>query len=96
MGQSRKRVGANGACRYTAYYDDARGRRRSAGTFATRKDADRAWQRAEALQAAGRPGDRRARICFRDYVTLQWFPNHVLEPTTRESYRYNLDRHILP
>jgi hypothetical protein len=22
--------------------------------------------------------------------------HHILEPTTRESYRYNLDRHILP
>jgi hypothetical protein len=97
MGQSRKRVGINGACRYTAYYDDVRGRRCSAGTYATKKDADRAWQHAEALQAAGRPGDPRAgKIRFRDYVTLQWFPHHILEPTTRESYRYNLDRHILP
>jgi integrase-like protein len=44
-----------------------------------------------------RPGDPRAgRIPFRRYVTEQWFPNHVLEPTTRESYHYCLKKHILP
>ncbi|WP_261563213.1 tyrosine-type recombinase/integrase [Frankia tisae] len=25
-----------------------------------------------------------------------WFPNHVMEASTRETYRYNLDAHILP
>jgi integrase len=97
MGHSRERVGVNGLPRYIAYYDDARGRRRSAGTYATRKQADRAWQRAEAEQLTGRPGDPRAgRIRFADYVNVHWFPHHVLEHSTRESYRYNLDRHITP
>jgi integrase len=97
MGHSRERVGVNGLPRYIAYYDDARGRRRSAGTYATRKQADRAWQRAEAEQLTGRPGDPRAgRIRFADYVNVHWFPHHVLEHSTRESYRYNLGRHILP
>jgi hypothetical protein len=42
MGQSRKRIGTDGQPRYTAYYDDLAGRRRSAGTFASKKQADRA------------------------------------------------------
>jgi integrase len=33
---------------------------------------------------------------FASYVTEQWLPNHVMEPTTRQPYRYNLDRHIIP
>jgi integrase len=97
VGQSRKRVGADGKARYTAYYDDLRGRRRSAGTYPSRKDADHAWQTAETDLRAGRPGDpATGRITFTNYVTQHWFPHHVLEPTTRESYRYNLDKHITP
>ena len=97
MGQSRKRVGVDGKPRYTAYYEDLRGRRRSAGTYPSRKDADRAWQTAETDLRAGRPWDpATGRITFTSYVRLHWFPHHVLEPTTRESYRYNLDRRITP
>jgi integrase len=97
VGQSRKRLGANGRRRYTAYYDDSRGRRRSAGTYATRKDAEIAWQAAEATERAGRPNSSdRGKVSFERYVDGQWFPNHVLEPSTRESYRYCLNRHIVP
>lgn len=96
MGQSRKRTVAGGKVRYTAYYDDLRGRRRSAGTFSTRKAADSAWRDAEALQHAG-PGDVRAgQQRFADYVTNTWFPNHILEPSTRQSYQSGLRHHILP
>jgi hypothetical protein len=89
MGHSRKRTGKTGAVRYTAYYyDDTRGRRRSAGTFASKKAADAAWRNAETLQDAGHPGDPRAgQLRFASYVTEQWLPNHVMEPTTRQSYR---------
>jgi len=34
-------------------------------------------------------------MAFRDYVDDVWFPHHVLEPSTRQNYRYNLDQHIL-
>ena len=33
---------------------------------------------------------------MRAYVEHEWFPNHVTEATTRESYRYILDRYLLP
>jgi integrase len=97
VGHTRKRIGTHGTVRYTAYYDDLRGRRRSAGTYPSKKAADTAWRTAEALQHTGHPGDPRAgRLRFADYVTEAWLPNHVIEPTTRQAYRYNLHRHIIP
>jgi integrase len=97
MGHARKRPGLDGRPRYTAYYDDLSGRRRSAGTFTTRKEADAAWRRAEIRLAEGRVGDpARGRQTFAHYVRDDWFPNHVIEATTRQSYSYVLERHILP
>lgn len=65
MGFTRKRKGSEGT-RYQALYDDARGVRQTAGTFGTRKEADRTWQRAESRIAEGKAGDpRRARQTFR-------------------------------
>jgi integrase len=97
MGQSRKRIGGDGKARYTAYYEDVTGRRRSAGTYGSRRDADRAWQRAEADSAKGRHTDSgRSRQQFARYVEDEWFPNHQIELTTRQNYRYVLDKHILP
>jgi integrase len=97
VGFSRRRAGVGGRVRYTAYFIDLQGRERSAGTFAVRKDADRAWQKAELELAAGRVGDpRRGRQTFARYVQEEWFPNHVVEATTRQTYTYQLDRYILP
>jgi integrase len=97
MGYSQKRVGRGGKPRYTAVYADIRGERRSAGTFSSKKEADKAWQRAETRQAEGRLGDpRRGRQTFRRYVTEEWLPHHVMEASTREGYTYQIDKHILP
>jgi hypothetical protein len=30
------------------------------------------------------------------YVEEEWFPNHVIELTTRENYRYILNKYVLP
>jgi hypothetical protein len=96
-GFSRCRVGRDGRPRYTAYYLDIRGVQRSAGTFSSRKDADHAWQQVEVVQASGRPSDpRRGRLTFRTYVDGVWFPNHVMEASTRQSYRYGIDKHLMP
>jgi hypothetical protein len=97
MGQARKRRGSDGKPRYTAYYQDLRGRRRSVGTFATRRDADRAWQRAEVQLAEGRVGDpRRGRQTFERNVREEWLPNHVMELRTGETYTLYLERVLLP
>ncbi|MFC5751035.1 tyrosine-type recombinase/integrase [Actinomadura rugatobispora] len=96
MGFTRKRTGPHGT-RYQALYDDARSVRQTAGTFATRKEADRAWQRAEARIAEGKAGDpRRARQTFRTYVKERWFPNHRIEASTRQDYAYALASHVMP
>jgi integrase len=97
MGFARKRVGKDGKVRYTATYVDLRGSIRSAGTFASEKAANKAWQNAEAELRQGRVGDpARGRQTLRKYVEERWLPNHVLEPTTREKYTYYLGAHILP
>ncbi len=97
MGQSRKRTGQDGTERFTAYYLDIQGRRRSAGTFATQAQADRAWARAERDLDLGYVGDpRRGKQTLLHYVDREWFPHHVMEETTRENYRYLLNRYILP
>ena len=97
MGFTRLRAGRDGVVRYQALYDDVKGHRRSAGTFATQGAADKAWQRAEIRMAEGRMGDpSRGRQRFRRYALEEWLPNHEMEARTRENYSYYLDRHIVP
>jgi site-specific recombinase XerD len=97
MGHSYRRVGVNGKPRYAAIYHDARGQRRSAGTYATKREADRAWAAAEADALLGHGRDpRRGKITFTAYVTGVWLPNHQLEHTTRQRYSYQTSKHLLP
>jgi integrase len=97
MGYTQKRTGHDGKPRYTAVYHNLRGERRSAGTFPNKKDANTAWQRAEAKVGEGRLNDpRRGRQSFHRYVTEEWLPHHVIEASTREAYTYQLGKHILP
>ncbi len=96
MGFSRKRLGIKGKPRYTAYYTDLRGRELSAGTFSSKKEADKAWQQAEAKVAEGRAGDpARSKQSFRRYVEEEWLPHHMMEATTREGYTYSIYAHIM-
>jgi integrase len=97
MGWLQKRATKGGEVRYRACYRDVRGQIQTAGTFAKERDANKAWQRAEAKIAEGRVSDpRRGRQTFRRYVTEEWLPNHVMEVTTREAYTYQIGKHILP
>jgi integrase len=97
VGFSRERPGKDGKTRYAAIYRDIKGRQRSVGTFATERQADKAWQRAEAVIGLGRVADpSRGRQTFQHYVEETWFPNHEVEATTRQGYSYVLYRHIMP
>jgi integrase len=97
MGYAKKRTGKDGKPRYTAVYLDLRGSERSAGTFASERAANQAWQKAEVELRQGRVGDpARGRQTLRQYVEERWLPNHVIEPTTREKYAYYLSAHIYP
>ena len=96
MGQSRRRTGTDGKPRYTAYYEDIRGIRRSAGTFSSKKAADAAWHTAETKVGEGRMGDpARGRQTFRRYVEEEWLPHHVMELNTREGYTYSIYKHTM-
>ncbi len=97
MGSVRERVDKDGKTRFVALYRDLRGRQRSAGTFPTAKQADKAWQRAEALVESGKLGDlRRGRQTFANYVLQTWLPGHQIEASTRERYTYMIGKHLLP
>lgn len=97
MGYSRLRRNRHGHARYTAYYWDLRGRARSAGTFNRKRDADRAWRRAEAGITEGRFLDLTSgRQRFDRYVTEAWLPGHVMETNTRQGYKYTLRKYLLP
>jgi integrase len=97
LGFARKRTGRDGRPRYVALYRDLKGQQRSAGTFTSKQDANRAWQDAEAEQRRGRVGDpSRGRQTFRQYVEKQWLPNHQIEASTREAYTYSIHKHLMP
>ena len=78
-------------------YHDLRGKRRSAGTYSQQEGREQGMAEGGDRQAAGqdrRSSARRRQTCRR-YVEDEWFPNHLLEATTRQTYRYLLDRYVL-
>lgn len=96
MGWVEERQGPRGT-RYIAKYRDVRGAKRSAGTYRTEKDAIRGWHKAEESLSVGKVGDpKRSRQTLTHYVEFEWFPNHLIELTTRENYRYLLNKYVLP
>jgi len=97
MGWVDTRISRSGKPRYTAHYRDLRSCEQTAGTFGTLRQANSAWQRAEAKVAEGQLADpRRGRQTFQRYVEEKWLPNHVVEPTTKEKYTYYLYRYVMP
>src|SRR5437870_12737288 len=97
MGFVRTRVDSHGVTCYLALYHDVKGRQRSAGTYNTAAQAERAWRRAEDKISEGRLGDvSRGRQNFARYVNEVWLPHHQMEARTRENYTYYLRRYILP
>ncbi len=93
-----KRKASDGSPRYLANYRDPTGAKRSAGTFRSRPDAERAGHAAEIRIGEGAWVDRTAgKIRFTDYVETSWWPPLAhLELTTKAAYRRNLDAHFLP
>ncbi len=92
-----KRRATDGTWRYLAAYRDPSGRKRSAGSFPTHRDALRAATQAEVKIGEGKWIDRQAgRVTFETYVESVWWPSLHLEISTRAAYRSNLDRHFLP
>ena len=97
MPSVRPRSTADGRRRYVALYRDPTGRQRSAGTFATERQAERAAHRSESTVETGAWISTAAgRITFRDYVQQVWIPSRHVEVSTMAGYRSYLDKHFLP
>jgi integrase len=96
MPSVRKRVGATGV-RYISLYRDASDRQRSAGSFNSRREAERAGRQAESSLEAGTWIDRvSGKTTFDEYVEKVWWPSRHLEVSTRAGYRSYLDKHFIP
>jgi integrase len=65
--------------------------------FDSEEKAKKAWEKAEAKVELSRAVDvRRGKKRFRTYVLEEWFPNHRIELSSRESYHYSLYALVLP
>ena len=97
MGWAVERPVRGGRTRFTAAYRDHAGRLRSAGTFDTRRAAERAANRQDDKVADGSWIDPAAgRITFQHYAEDVWLPSRHLEVTTRAGYRSYLRIHLVP
>jgi integrase len=91
------RVTDDGTKRFVACYRDPEGRQRSAGTYSSRRAAERAGNREEAKVRGGDWHDHsRGQVTFADYVQTVWLPSKHVETSTLAAYRSYLDRHFIP
>ena len=91
------RVTDDGDKRFVACYRDPEGRQRSAGTYSSRRAAERAANREEAKVRDGAWHDHsRGQVTFAEYVETVWLPSKQVETSTLAAYRSYLDKHFIP
>jgi len=91
------RITDGGDKRFVACYRDPEGRQRSAGTYSSRRAAERAGDREEAKVGQGTWHDHsRGQVTFAEYVETVWLPSKHVETSTLAAYRSYLDKHFLP
>jgi len=91
------RITNAGDKRFIACYRDPEGRQRSAGTYSSRRAAERAGNREEANVGQGTWHDHsRGQVTFAEYVETVWLPSKQVETTTLAAYRSYLDKHFIP
>ncbi|HEU4513637.1 MAG TPA: N-terminal phage integrase SAM-like domain-containing protein, partial [Nocardioidaceae bacterium] len=91
-----ERKGAKGTS-YMACYRDPTGKQRSAGSYTTRRAAERAAAREELKVNDGHWHDPTpGKITFRDYVQTAWLPSRHIEPSTLAGYQSYLNRQFYP
>src|SRR3954471_16397707 len=97
MAWIKTRTTDDGDTRFVACYRDPEGRQRSAGTYSTRRAAERAAHREEAKVRDGAWHDHsRGQVTFADYVETVWLPSKQVETSTLAAYRSYLDKHFIP
>ncbi len=97
MAWIKTRTTDDGDTRFVACYRDPEGRQRSAGTYSSRRAAERAAHREEARVRDGAWHDHsRGQVTFAEYVETVWLPFKQVETSTRAAYRSYLDKHFIP
>ncbi|GAB3662958.1 site-specific integrase [Nocardioides korecus] len=97
MAWIKTRTTDDGDTRYVACYRDPEGRQRSAGTYSSRRAAERAAHREEAKVRDGAWHDHsRGQVTFAEYVETIWLPSKQVETSTLAAYRSYLDKHFIP
>lgn len=97
MAWVKERITDDGDKRFAACYRDPEGRQRSAGTFSSRRAAERAANREEAKVREGAWHDHsRGQVRFAEYVETVWLPSKQVETSTLAAYRSYLDKHFIP
>ena len=98
MAYAEKKTLKGGKVVYYAVYTGPDGRRRTAGSFTNKRDAEKA---ADAQESTIRDGawvdPTNSKTTFKEYVDTYYWPTTVhLEVSTRTAYRFYLDKHFLP
>ena len=97
MAWIKTRTTDDGDTRFVACYRDPEGRQRSAGTYSSRRAAERAAHREEAKVREGAWHDHsRGQVTFAEYVETVWLPSKQVETSTLAAYRSYLDKHFIP
>ena len=97
MAWIKTRTTDDGDTRFVACYRDPEGRQRSAGTYSSRRAAERAGNREEAKVRDGAWHDHsRGQVTFATYVETVWLPSKQVETSTLAAYRSYLDKHFIP
>ena len=97
MAWVKERVTDDGDKRFVACYRDPEGRQRSAGTYSSRRAAERAANREEAKVREGAWHDHsRGEVTFAEYAETVWLPSKQVETSTLAAYRSYLDKHFIP
>jgi integrase len=87
----------DGDKRFVGCYRDPDGRQRSAGTFSSRRAAERAAHREEIKVRDGAWHDhRRGEITFREYVDTVWLPSRHIEASSLAAHQSYLNKHSYP
>ena len=82
---------------YTGMFVDPDGVKRSAGTYTTKREAERAAHRQEQKVRGGRWHDAtRGQVTFRSYVETVWLPSRHIEASTRAGYQSYLNKQFYP
>ena len=97
MGYTRRRGSKKHGVRWTAYYETYDGKIRSAGTYATKDDAELAWRSREAAIGKGLIADPdRSKMLFRDFAETVFLPTHVVSVARRRELGYCINGRLNP